>query len=180
MTTENRTCLESEIAHVLAIDVVGYSTLLIDDQSRLIAELSRLVRETARFRAAEAEKRLIRLPAGDGMYLVFLDSFDAPVECAMQISESLEKHPGIRLRMGIHSGPVRQVVDVNDRLNVAGAGIDLAQRVMACGDAGHILLSKRVADDLAPYPRWHPYLHDIGEFEVKHGEPPRFPGEFRV
>ena len=151
------------------MDVVGYSTLLIDDQSRLIAELTRVVRETPRFRTAEAAGKLIRLPTGDGMDLVFFDSLEAPLECAMQISAALKSHPEIRLRIGIHSGPIKKVVDVNDRSNVAGAGIDLAQRVMDCGDAGHILLSKRVADDLAPYPRWHPHLYEIGAYEIKHG-----------
>jgi adenylate cyclase len=158
-----------EIAHVLAMDVVGYSTLLIDDQSRLIAELTRLVRETARFRAAEAEGKLIRLPTGDGMDLVFFDNLEAPLECAIQITAALKSLPLVRLRIGIHSGPIQQVIDVNDRSNVAGAGIDLAQRVMDCGEAGHILLSKRVADDLAPSPRWHPHLHEIGAYKVKHG-----------
>ena len=169
MPTENEAGLELEIAHVLAMDVVGYSTLLIDDQSRLIAELTRLVRESPRFRTAEAAGKLIRLPTGDGMVLVFFDNLEAPLECAMQISVALKSHPEVRLRIGIHSGPIKQVVDVNDRSNVAGAGIDLAQRVMDCGDAGHILLSKRVADDLAPYPRWHPYLYEIGAYEIKHG-----------
>ena len=169
MPTENRAGPELEIAHVLAMDVVGYSTLLIDDQSRLIADLTRLVRETPRFRAAEAAGKLIRLPTGDGMDLVFFDTLEAPLECAMQISAALKSHPEIHLRIGIHSGPIKKVVDVNDRSNVAGAGIDLAQRVMDCGDAGHILLSKRVADDLAPYPRWHPHLYEIGAYEIKHG-----------
>jgi len=151
------------------MDVVGYSTLLIDVQSLLIAELTRLVRESPSFRAAETERKLIRLPTGDVMDLVFFDNLEAPLECAMQISAALKSHPEIRLRIGIHSGPIKKVVDVNDRSNVAGAGIDLAQRVMDCGDAGHILLSKRVADDLAPYPRWHPHLHEIGAYEIKHG-----------
>ena len=136
MPTENEAGPELEIAHVLAMDVVGYSTLLIDDQSRLIAELTRLVRETPRFRAAEAAGKLIRLPTGDGMDLVFFDNLEAPLECAMQISAALKSHPEIHLRIGIHSGPIKKVVDVNDRSNVAGAGIDLAQRVMDCGDAG--------------------------------------------
>src|SRR4029453_13343833 len=169
MPTENRSGPELEIAHVLAMDVVGYSTLLIDDQSRLIAELTRVVRETPRFRTAEAAGKLIRLPTGDGMDLVFFDSLEAPLECAMQISAALKSHPEIRLRIGIHSGPIKKVVDVNDRSKAPGARIDLAQRVMDCGDAGHILLSKRVADDLAPYPRWHPYLYEIGAYEIKHG-----------
>ena len=158
-----------ELAHVLAMDVVGYSTLLINEQSHLIGRLNQIVRATERFRTAEAEAKLLRLPTGDGMDLVFFDDPEAPLECALQISAALKECPEIQLRMGIHSGPIRQVVDVNDRSNVAGAGIDLAQRVMDCGEAGHILLSQRVADDLAPYPRWNANLHALGEFEVKHG-----------
>jgi TolB-like protein/Tfp pilus assembly protein PilF len=151
------------------MDVVGYSTLLINDQSRVLADLTRMVRETGRFRQAEADGKLLRLPTGDGMVLVFFNDPEAPIECAMEISAALKNHPTIRLRMGIHSGPVNQVVDVNDRSNIAGAGIDIAQRVTDCGDAGHILLSKRFAGDLAPYSRWNPHLHDLGECEVKHG-----------
>ena len=158
-----------KIAHVLNMDVVGYSTLLITDQSQIMSELTPIVRGTARFRQGEAEGKLLRIPTGDGMVLVFFNDPEAPIECAMEIAAALKNHPEIRLRMGIHSGPVNQVVDVNDRSNVAGAGIDMAQRVMDCGDAGHILLSKRVADDLAPFPRWNPHLHDLGECEVKHG-----------
>ena len=161
--------LKLEIAHVLTIDVVAYSTLLIDEQSRLIAELVRTVKATPRFRQAAAEDKLIKLPTGDGMALIFLSDAEAPIECAMQLAASLKEHPEIRLRMGIHSGPINTIRDVNDRTNLAGAGIDMAQRVMDCGDAGHILVSKRVADDLTPYPRWHRYLHYLGECEVKHG-----------
>jgi adenylate cyclase len=169
MTPDLEPDLKLEIAHVLTIDVVAYSTLLIDEQSRLIAELVRTVKATPRFRQAAAEDKLIKLPTGDGMALVFLSDAEAPIECAMQLTTSLKEHPEIRLRMGIHSGPINTIRDVNDRTNLAGAGIDMAHRVMDCGDAGHILVSKRVADDLAPYPRWHPYLHDLGECEVKHG-----------
>jgi TolB-like protein/tetratricopeptide (TPR) repeat protein len=158
-----------KIAHVLNMDIVGYSTLLITEQSQVMSELTRIVRGSARFRQGEAEGKLLRIPTGDGMALVFFTDPEAPIECAMEIAAALKNHPEIRLRMGIHSGPVNQVVDVNDRSNVAGAGIDMAQRVMDCGDAGHILLSKRVADDLAPHPRWNPHLHDLGECEVKHG-----------
>ena len=158
-----------EIAHVLAMDLIGYSKLLIDEQSRLIGELTQIVRGTDRFRAAEAAGKLLRLPTGDGMVLVFYDHPEAPLECALQISAALKEHSRMQLRMGIHSGPIQQVQDVNDRSNVAGAGIDLAQRVMDCGDAGHLLLSKRVADDLVPYPRWNAHLHELGEYEVKHG-----------
>jgi TolB-like protein/Tfp pilus assembly protein PilF/class 3 adenylate cyclase len=158
-----------EIAHVLTMDVVEYSTLLITEQARVIAELTGVVKNTERFRSAEAGGKLVRIPTGDGMALVFFDDPQAPIECAMEIAAALKSHPEIRLRMGIHSGPVNPVVDVSDRSNVTGAGIDMAQRVMDCGDAGHILLSKRVAEDLAPFPRWNPNLHELGECEVKHG-----------
>lgn len=167
--TDGRLRPRPAIAHVLALDIVGYSTLLIDEQGALVAELTQIVRETPRFQAAEDGDKLIRLPSGDGMFLVFSDSFESPLECAIQIATALRDHPRIRLRMGIHSGPVQPIVDVNDRANVAGAGVDIAQRVMDCGDAGHILLSRRAADDLAPYPQWHPHLHDLGSCEVKHG-----------
>jgi TolB-like protein/Flp pilus assembly protein TadD len=167
MTSESDPKLE--IAHVLTMDVVEYSTLLITEQSKIMADLNRMVRSTARFCRAEAEGKLLRLPTGDGMALVFFNDPEAPIECAMEISAANKGQPDIPLRMGIHSGPVNQVIDVNDRSNIAGAGIDVAQRVMDCGDAGHILLSKRVAEDLAPYPKWNPHLHDLGECEVKHG-----------
>src|SRR5437762_5795640 len=169
MSSDSPSDSKLEIAHVLAMDVVGYSTLLINKQSRVLADLNRIVREAARFREADAQGKLLRLPTGDGMALVFFNHPEAPIECAMEIAAAMKSSPEIRLRMGIHSGPVNQIVDINERSNIAGAGIDLAQRVMDCGDAGHILLSKRVADDLAPLPRWNPHLHELGECEVKHG-----------
>lgn len=169
MAADTSSEVKLEIAHILTIDVVAYSALLIDEQSRLMKALNRAVRETACFRKAEGEGRLLRLPTGDGMVLVFRSDAEAPLECAKQIAAALKDHPEIRLRMGIHSGPVHTIRDVNDRINVAGAGIDTAQRVMDCGDAGHILVSKHVAEDLAPFPRWNRYLHDLGECEVKHG-----------
>src|SRR5438128_928129 len=158
-----------EIAHVLFIDIVGYSKLLIDEQRDYSHTLNEVVRETDSFRAAEAAGKLTRLPTGDGMALVFATTPDAPVSCALQVSKALRSHPELRVRMGIHSGPVSGITDVNDRSNVAGAGINLAQRVMDCGDAGHILLSKHVADDLEQYRQWRSHLHDLGECEVKHG-----------
>ena len=157
-----------EIAHVLFIDIVGYSKLLIDEQRDYSHTLNEVVRETDSFRAADAAGKLTRLPTGDGMALVFATTPDAPVSCALQISKALRSHPELRVRMGIHSGPVSGITDVNDRSNVAGAGINLAQRVMDCGDAGHILLSKHVADDLEQYRQWRPHLHDLGDCEVKH------------
>ena len=169
MTPEGESRPKVEIGHVLMLDVVEYSTLLITEQSRVMSELKRIVRSTARLQQAEADGKLVCVPTGDGMLLVFFNEPEAPIVCAMEISAAIKNHPEIRLRMGIHSGPVNQVLDVNERANVAGAGIDMAQRVMDCGDAGHILLSKRVADDLAPFPRWNPHLHDLGECEVKHG-----------
>nr|MDQ6914154.1 hypothetical protein [Verrucomicrobiota bacterium] len=169
MSSDALSEMKVEIAHVLTMDVIAYSTLLITEQTRIMAELTRVVKNTARLRRAESEGRIISIPTGDGMVLVFFDDPQAPVECAVEIATAMRSQPEIRLRMGIHSGPVNEVVDVNNRSNVAGAGVDMAQRVMDCGDAGHILLSKRVAEDLTPFPRWNPHLHDIGECEVKHG-----------
>jgi TolB-like protein/Tfp pilus assembly protein PilF len=160
-----------EIGHVLFMDLVGYSKLLLDEQREQLQRLTEIVRDTEQVRAAEATDKLIRLPVGDGMALVFFSSPEAPVRCAIEISERLRQYPQLKLRMGIHSGPVNEVQDVNDRANVAGAGINLAQRVMDCGDAGHILLSKRVAEDLAHSRQWRAYLHDLGECAVKHGVP---------
>src|SRR5215467_7906300 len=157
------------IAHVLFIDVVGYSKLLVNEQRELIQELNQVVRKTPQFRKSDAAGKLIRIPVGDGMALVFFQTPEEPVQCAMEIARASKTHPSLRLRMGVHSGPVDQVKDVNHRINVAGAGINIAQRVMDCGDAGHILLSKRVADDLAQDSLWCPHLHDLGEVEVKHG-----------
>src|SRR5213592_1008507 len=161
--------VQLEIAHVLFIDIVGYSKLLITEQSELLRRLSDVVRETEQFHFAEAEGKLVRLPTGDGMALVFRNSPEAPVQCALELSKRLKAHPELSVRMGIHSGPVNEVADVNERTNIAGAGINIAQRVMDCGDAGHILLSQHVADDLEQYPRWRAHLHDLGECEVKHG-----------
>src|SRR5215469_12520899 len=170
MATEVNKEIGLEIGHVLFVDIVGYSKLLIDEQRDYLHTLNEVVRETDSFRAADAAGKLTRLPTGDGMALVFSTRPDAPVSCALQIAKGLRSHPELRVRMGIHSGPVSGITDVNDRSNVAGAGINLAQRVMDCGDAGHILLSKHVADDLKHYARWRPYLHEVGEYEVKHGE----------
>src|SRR6476620_6973397 len=169
MPDEQKTQLRLEIAHVLFIDIVGYSKLLIDEQSEALQELNQIVRKTDAVRAAEAAGQLIFLPTGDGMALVFTGSVEEPVECALQISQTLRAQPSLPVRMGIHSGPVHQVKDANERENIAGVGINIAQRVMDCGDAGHILISKRVADDLAQQRRWQPYLHELGDVEVKHG-----------
>src|SRR5438477_9680339 len=158
-----------EIGHVLFIDIVGYSKLLLKQQSELLRELNEIVSGTKEFGEVDSAGKLIRLPTGDGMALVFRTNPEAPVECAMEIAQALKSHPAIQLRMGIHSGPVNEVVDVNQRANIAGAGINMAQRVMECGDAGHILLSKHVAEDLEQDERWRPLLHDLGTCEVKHG-----------
>ena len=158
-----------EIGHVLFIDIVGYSQLLIDQQSERIGTLKKVVRGSAQFRAAEAEGKVLRLPTGDGAALVFRTTPEAPVLCALEIAKELKKYPELPVRMGIHSGPVNAITDLNEQANIAGAGINIAQRVMDCGDAGHILLSKHVAEDLEHYPRWKPYLHDLGQCEVKHG-----------
>jgi TolB-like protein/class 3 adenylate cyclase/Tfp pilus assembly protein PilF len=161
--------IELEIAYVLFIDIVGYSKLLIDQQRRLLELLNQVVRSTEQFRKADAHHRLITIPTGDGMALVFYNTPEAPVECALEVSRAAEAHPELPLRMGVHSGPVSGVIDVSGRANVAGAGINVAQRVMDCGDAGHILLSKHVAEDLEQYGHWKKHLHDLGEAEVKHG-----------
>jgi TolB-like protein len=174
LNEETSSIFELEIAHVLFMDIVGYSKGLIDQQRDLLKELNKIVRDTDQFKTTEAAGKLIRLPTGDGMALAFFTNPEAPLKCAIEVSEAAGQalpHAGakLQLRMGIHSGPVSGVTDVNDRSNVAGAGINVAQRVMDCGDAGHILLSKRIADDLAQYARWRPQLHDLGEVEIKHG-----------
>src|SRR5437762_1404141 len=168
MSAETRSDLRLEIAHVLFIDIVGYSKLLINEQQESIQELNEIVRGTEAFRAAQTAGQLTRIPTGDGMALVFSTTPDAPVQCALEIGKALKSRPDLRVRMGIHSGPVSAVTDVNERSNIAGGGINMAQRVMDCGDAGHILLSKRVAEDLAQYRQWQPHLHDLGECQVKH------------
>lgn len=157
-----------EIGHVLFIDIVGYSKLLIEEQKERLHRLTEIVLQTPQVRGANDET-VVRLPTGDGMALVFRHSAAQPARCALEIAEALQKHPEVLVRMGIHSGPVSDVTDVSGRPNLAGAGISLAQRVMDCGDAGHILVSQRAADDLAQYRQWAPRLHDLGECEVKHG-----------
>ena len=169
MTAELERDAELEIGHVLFMDIVGFSKLLVDEQSDCSDRLNQIVRRTSQFRAAEAEGKLIRLPTGDGMVLVFFTSPEAPVRCAVEIAKALKDCPDFGLRMGIHSGPVNKISDVNDRSNLAGGGINIAQRVMDCGDAGHILLSKRVAEDLEQHSKWRSHLQDFGECEVKHG-----------
>ncbi|HEY2712827.1 MAG TPA: FlgO family outer membrane protein [Chthoniobacterales bacterium] len=169
MSAHAESNLKPEIAHILSLDVVGYSKLLVDQQIALLKQLNQVVRETGCVRAAEADGKLIVLPTGDGMVLVFFASPEEPLRCAVEISEGLRSHPQIRIRMGAHSGPVNKIRDVNEQHNVAGAGINTAQRVLDCGDAGHILLSKRLADDLAEYGHWRPHFTDLGECTVKHG-----------
>src|SRR4026208_650990 len=169
MPTEVSKEIELEIAHVLFIDIVGYSKLSVNEQHARIEELNEIVRLSEQFRNAEAANRILKIPTGDGMALVFYKSPEEPAQCAFEISCALKDNRRLQVRMGVHSGPVSGVVDVNERTNVVGAGINLAQRVMDCGDAGHILLSRHVAEDLAEYERWRPFLHDIGAFEVKHG-----------
>src|SRR5205807_5289291 len=169
MTSERSPDVKFEIGHVLFIDIVGYSKLLINEQSEQIQTLKQIVRGTEQVRLAEAEGKLLRLPTDDGGALVFRNSPEAPVLCALEISKALKSHPQLKVRMGIHSGPVNEITDLNAQANIAGAGINIAQRVMDCGDAGHILLSRHVGDDLEQYPRWRSLLHDLGECEVKHG-----------
>src|SRR6516225_11114252 len=170
MSTEPASDLKFEIGHVLFIDIVGYSKLLLHEQSEHIQKLREIVRGTEQFRLAAADGKLMRLPTGDGGALVFRTSPEAPVLCALEISEALKPHPELRVRMGIHSGPVNEITDLNEQANIAGAGINIAQRVMDCGDAGHILLSRHVAEDFEHYPLWQPSLHPFGDFKVKHGQ----------
>jgi TolB-like protein/class 3 adenylate cyclase len=169
MPSEVKKEIQLEIAHVLFIDIVGYSKLSINDQHATVEELNQIVRASEQFQRAEAASRLIKIPTGDGMALVFYTSPEAPAQCAVEISRALKAYPRLLLRMGVHSGPVSGVIDVNGHANLAGAGLNIAQRVMNCGDAGHILLSKHVAEDLEEYEQWRPLLHDIGECEMKHG-----------
>ncbi len=169
MPSEVKQDIELEIAHVLFIDIVGYSKLSVNEQHASIKELNEIVHLSERFQKAEAANRILKIPTGDGMALVFYKSPEEPAQCAFEISRALKDNQRLQVRMGIHSGPISGVVDVNERTNVAGAGINVAQRVMDCGDAGHILLSHHVAEDLAEYERWRPFLHDIGTVEVKHG-----------
>src|SRR6478672_8155371 len=169
MSAEFQKELQLEIAHLLLIDAVGYSKLLVNEQIELLEDLNHIVRSSESFRAAETTGKLIRVPTGDGMTLLFFRSPEEPVRCALEISGALRDHPHIRLRMGVHSGPVNRITDVNDKTNFVGSGINVAQRVLDCGDAGHILLSAHVAEDLCEYRHWQPYLHDLGECEVKYG-----------
>src|SRR5438874_11866872 len=169
MSTDVKKEIGLEIGHVLFIDIVGYSKLLINEKSEQMQKLREIVRGTEQFRLAEAAGKLLRLPTGDGGALVFRTSPDAPVLCALEISKELKRHPEFRVRMGIHSGPVNEITDLNEQATIAGAGIHVAQRVMNCGDAGHILLCKHVAEGLEQYRQWQPHLHDLGECEVKHG-----------
>ena len=169
MAAEIKKEIELEIAHVLFIDIVGYSKLSINEQRAVVDELNEVVRSSDQYQKAEAADRLIKIPTGDGMALVFYTSPEASAQCAIEISRALKGHPRLQLRMGVHSGPVSGVVDVNARPNVAGAGLNMAQRVMDCGDGGHILVSRRVAEDLQEYEHWRPLLHDLGACEVKHG-----------
>jgi TolB-like protein/Flp pilus assembly protein TadD len=169
MADEGKREIELEIAHVLFIDFVGYSKRSINEQRAAIDELNEVVRNSEQFQKAEASDRLIKIPTGDGMALVFYTSPEAPAQCAIEISRTLKEHPYLQLRMGVHSGPVSGVIDVTGRANLAGAGLNMANRVMSCGDSGHILVSKRIAEDLGEYEHWRPFLHDLGACEVKHG-----------
>src|ERR1700747_967587 len=169
MPSESPSELKFDIGHVLFIDIVGYSKLLIAEQSNQIQTLREIVRGTEQFKKADAEGKLLRLPTGDGGALVFRNSLEAPVLCALEISKALKSHPELQVRMGIHSGPVNEITDLNEQANIAGAGINIAQRVMDCVGAGHRLVSKRVGDDLEHYPQWRSRLHELGECEVKHG-----------
>src|ERR1700757_809789 len=168
MPGESEKNLRLEIGHVLFIDLVGYSKLLIEEQKERLRQLTEIVLATPQVTKSTNEQ-LVRLPTGDGMALVFRKSAEEPAQCALEITESLKTHPEIAVRMGIHSGPVSEVTDVSGRTNITGGGINMAQRVMDCGDAGHILLTKHVANDLQEHRQWSSSLHDLGEYEVKHG-----------
>src|SRR5215471_16381731 len=169
MPAEVKKEIELEIAHVLFIDIVGYSKLSVNEQHARVEELNEIVRQSEQFRKAQVTNRILKIPTGDGVALVFYKSPEEPAQCACEISRRLREYPGLQIRMGVHSGPDSGVVDVNERTNVAGGGINMAQRVMDCGDAGHILLSHHVAEDLEQFERWRPFLHDLGTFDVKHG-----------
>src|SRR5256714_5964144 len=169
MSTEIKKQIDLEVAHILFIDTVGYSKLSINEQRAVVDELTTIVRGSDQYQKAEAADRLIKIPTGDGMALVFYTTQEAPAQCAVELSRALKERPRLQVRMGVHSGPVSGVIDVNGHANLAGAGLNMAQRVMACGDAGHILVSKHVAEDLEEYEHWRPLLHLLGECEVKHG-----------
>ena len=169
MAAEVKKEIQLEIAHVLFIDIVGYSKRSINEQRAVIDELTTVVRSLDEYQHAEAAGRLTKIPTGDGMALVFSTSLETPVRCAVELSRALKEHRGLQIRMGVHSGPVSGVIDVAGHANLAGAGLNMAQRVMACGDAGHILISKHVAEDLEEYEHWRSLLHDLGACEVKHG-----------
>jgi len=168
-TTDTPDNQNVETAHVLFMDIVGYSKLLIDEQTRQLQKLQKIVLTSTECSRIRSARDLIRLPTGDGFALVFFTDPEAPVRTAVEVSRALKQHPEIKLRMGVHSGFVNRIADIDSRANVAGVGINIAQRVMDCGDAGHILLSKRVADDLLQLARWSEYLQDLGNAEVKHG-----------
>src|SRR2546430_5053857 len=169
MPAEVKKEIQLEVAHVLFIDIVGYSKLSINEQRAVVDELTTIVRGSDQYQKAEAADRLIKIPTGDGLALVFYPSQEAPAQCAVELSRALKERPRLQVRMGVHSGPVSGVIDVNGHANLAGAGLNMAQRVMACGDTAHILVSKHVAEDLEEYEHWRPLLHDLGTCEVKHG-----------
>ena len=169
MSTETTKETELKLGHVLFIDIVGFSKHLINEQRALLDTLNRIVRNTSPCRREEATGKLRKIPTSDGLALVFYTALKEPVECALEIARANIEHTELELRMGVHTGLVSGVIDVNESANVAGAGINMAQRIMDCGDGGHILLSKRVAEDLEQYGDWKPHLHDLGEIEVKHG-----------
>src|ERR1700686_5297756 len=176
---EQSSDVKFEIGHVLFIDIVGYSKLLINEQSEQIQKLKEIVRGTEQVRLAEAEGKLLRLPTGDGGALVFRNSVEAAVLCAIETTRELTKHPEVKVRMGVHSGPVNEITDLNAQANIAGAGINMAQRVMDCGDAGHILLTRHVAEDLEHYPRWQAHLHELGECAIRNKSGERKSPSFR-
>jgi len=159
----------AEAAHILFVDIVSYSLLPMEEQNKTIDWLQNLVKALPDFQRAIGSKEMISLATGDGLALVFIRDLEAPARCAQQLSLQISSCPGLDLRMGIHTGPVYHRADINENRNISGSGINIAQRVMDCGDKGHILMSKSTAEMLAQLSTWRGMLHDLGEVKVKHG-----------
>ena len=168
MYSNPRTDLDLETGHILFIDIVGLARMLALEQQESLHKLSQIIRNTDAGKTTEEE--LPRLSTGSGLALAFATTADAAVRCAMQISTGWRTYPELKLRMGIHTGPVNRMTEANDRIGVAGPGVNVARRVTDCGDTGHILLSRHAVERLSDRSHWQPYLHDLGECEVTNGE----------